>query len=70
MEPTRILKLPEVSRRTGYSRSSLYAKVNKNNIQYDPMFPRPINLGARSVGWSEAEVEAWLQTRIASRDTP
>jgi prophage regulatory protein len=26
-------------------------------------FPKPISLGARAVGWVDAEVEAWLAGR-------
>jgi prophage regulatory protein len=70
MEQTRILRLPEVSKRIGYGRSTLYAKIDKNSIQFDPLFPRPVNLGAHAVGWVEAEIEAWLQLRISIRDTP
>jgi len=27
-------------------------------------FPKPISLGARAVGWVDAEVEAWLAGQI------
>jgi prophage regulatory protein len=31
-------------------------------------FPRPINLGARAVGWLESEIDAWIADRVqASR---
>ena len=40
----RILRLQEVKFRTGLSRSSIYLAI-KNNL-----FPRPVNLGIRSVG--------------------
>ncbi len=28
-------------------------------------FPRPVSLGARAVGWIEAEVDEWMRERIA-----
>ena len=32
-------------------------------------FPQPVSLGARAVGWIEAEVDEWMRERIeASRD--
>ena len=32
-------------------------------------FPQPVSLGAREVGWIEAEVDEWMRERIeASRD--
>lgn len=56
-----ILRLPEVVNRTGVPRSTLYAKVAEGE------FPTPIKLGQRSVGWSAAEVEAWIADRIEER---
>jgi prophage regulatory protein len=61
----RILRLPRVLDATGWSRSTLYAKIN------DGSFPRPIKLddGGRCVGWTEADVLTHQQARIAARDT-
>jgi prophage regulatory protein len=57
-----ILRLPEVKRSTGLSRSTIYLRVAEGT------FPRPVSLGGRAVGWLEAEVQDWLQRRIeASR---
>ncbi len=59
----KILKLPMVEDRTGYRRSSIYLKVSQGT------FPSPITLGARSVGWLESEIDAWIEQRIeASRN--
>ena len=54
----RILRLPSVSERTGLSRSNIYAKISRRE------FPAAVSLGARAVGWIEAEIEAWLEARI------
>ena len=60
-----ILRLPAVKTRTALSRSSIYKLVAAG------IFPRPIRLGPRSVGWIEAEVDDWLDSRVAeSRKTP
>lgn len=57
-----ILRLPEVKRSTGLSRSTIYLRVAEGT------FPKPVSLGGRAVGWLEAEVQDWLQRRIdASR---
>jgi prophage regulatory protein len=57
-----ILRLPEVKRSTGLSRSTIYLRVAEGT------FPKPVSLGGRAVGWLEAEVQDWLQLRIeASR---
>ena len=65
---TRIIKLRDLSPRIGYSRAAIYSKLDPKSPQFDPEMPRPISLGGRAVGWIEAEVEAWLQSRIAARD--
>jgi prophage regulatory protein len=47
---------------TGLSRSTIYLRVSQGT------FPTPVSLGARAVGWLEAEIQEWLQRRIeASR---
>ena len=54
-----ILRLSEVVDLTTISKSRLYLLIAR---QDDP-FPRPLRLGARSVGWRRAEVVAWLDKR-------
>lgn len=57
-----ILRLPEVKRSTGLSRSTIYLRIAEGR------FPKAVSLGGRAVGWLEAEVQDWLQRRIdASR---
>ncbi|KZE25330.1 helix-turn-helix transcriptional regulator [Crenobacter luteus] len=54
-----MLRLPEVMKLTGLSRSTLYALVQRGQ------FPRQIQLGARSVAWLSSDIEAWIAARIA-----
>ena len=54
----RFLRLPEVLARTGLSRSTIYVRLDQGR------FPRPVSLGARAVGWIEAEVDEWIRDRI------
>jgi prophage regulatory protein len=59
-----LLRRPEVSRRTGLSRTTIYRLVQSGE------FPAPRQLGARAVAWSEAEVSAWIETRtVGTRST-
>jgi len=53
-----ILRRKQVEARTGLSRSTIYAFISEG------MFPKPINLGNRAVGWIEAEIDAWLKSCI------
>ena len=54
----KIMKLHEVVGTTGVARSSLYKMIALGT------FPEPIQLGKRSVGWIEAEVQSWIKSRI------
>lgn len=65
-----ILRRKQVEARTGLSRSSIYARLRHNPRRpgdYDPTFPKPIRLGsvgAKAVGWIEAEIVAWLTAQV------
>jgi prophage regulatory protein len=61
MQPISILRIREVLRRTGGSKSALYAAIARGE------FPRPIKLwGARAVGWLEHEIEHAIRQRISA----
>ena len=60
----RIIRLKEVIKMTGLSRSSIYRMMNENR------FPKSVNLGFRSVGWLEEDLHGWLQSIIQARDNP
>lgn len=62
-----ILRRKQVEARTGLSRSSIYARLRRNPKRpgdYDPTFPKPISVGAKAVGWIEAEIDAWLAAQV------
>jgi prophage regulatory protein len=56
-----VMKLPAVQSTTGLSRSTIYAFISQGR------FPKPIPLGARSVGWLSSEVDDWINSRISER---
>ena len=62
-----ILRLKRLKEKTGMAGSSIYNKLNPRSKYYDETFPKPIRLGFVAVGWSEAEVAAWLTARANSR---
>ena len=55
------LRRPEVERRTGLKRSTLYAKIKNGD------FPSPVKLGSRAVAWPEPEINTWLSERLEAR---
>jgi len=59
---TSVLRLPEVIKLTGLSRSAIYDLISKK------LFPKQIKLTSRSSGWIRAEVDQWVCDRISERD--
>ena len=59
MTDSQILRLRDVVEMTRISRSRIYVLMARE----EDAFPRPIQLGARSVGWWRAEVQEWLDAR-------
>jgi prophage regulatory protein len=57
LAPT-IIRRKQVEARTGLSRSTIYKRVS------DGTFPKPVSLGARAVGWIEAEISEYLARLI------
>ena len=58
---TSILRLPAVRALCGYSRSTIYLRITQG------LWPKPVSLGPRSVGWPETEVAAVNGARIAGK---
>lgn len=59
--PETILRLADLVRMTGLSRSTLYKRIEKGQ------FPRQISLGARVVGWLTREVNASPTGKLANQ---
>ena len=53
-----ILRLPDVKKRTGLSRSQIYALIQQRK------FPRQIELGMRAVGWLESDISSWIAGQV------
>ncbi len=54
-----ILRLPAIQAQTGYSRSTIYRRIDQG------LWPRQVRLGDKSVGWPDYEVQAINAARIA-----
>lgn len=54
-----ILRLPAVKAQSGASRSTIYLRIQQG------LWPKPVKLGPRSVGWPASEVSALNAARIA-----
>ena len=52
------LRRKQVESRTGLSRSTIYHYIK------DGLFPTPVPLGPRAVGWLESDVSEWIAGRV------
>lgn len=59
-----IVRLPTAVALTGRCRSAIYRGIAEGT------FPRPIKLGARSIGFLRSELDAWIADRIAASRNP
>lgn len=57
------LRRAQVEARTGLPRSTIYDRMKKGS------FPKPINLGKRTVAWLSTDIDAWIgqQVKLAGR---
>jgi prophage regulatory protein len=53
-----ILRRQHVESRTGLSRGTIHQYIK------DGVFPKPVPLGPRAVGWLESEMSAWIAERV------
>jgi prophage regulatory protein len=60
--PPTVLRRKEVLRRTGLTRSTLYRLISKGK------FPTQHRLSEATVGWSEEEVNAWINGCFVPQD--
>lgn len=54
-----LIRLPEVQRRTGYSKAWLYRLISQGK------FPASVKIGTRSIAFVESEIDEWVNQRIA-----
>jgi prophage regulatory protein len=57
----RLLRRKQVEAETGYSRSTLYLRITQG------LWPKPVRLGPRAVGWPAGEVTGLNAARIAGK---
>lgn len=60
----KIQRKSETNKRIGWSRSTLHVRIK------DGLFPPPINLGGRAVGFLESETEAVIRAMVAGKTKP
>ncbi|HAT3901976.1 TPA: AlpA family transcriptional regulator [Citrobacter koseri] len=56
----RLIRVPEVLRRVGFSRTTMYELIKEGR------FPDKVIIGARCVAFVESEIDAWIDNAISS----
>ena len=54
-----LIRLPEVQRRTGYSKAWIYRLMSQKR------FPSAVKIGTRAIAFIESEIDEWVNQRIA-----
>ncbi|MDZ4034459.1 AlpA family transcriptional regulator [Kluyvera ascorbata] len=54
-----LIRLPEVQRRTGYSKAWIYRLMRAQR------FPLAVKIGSRAIAFIESEIDDWVNQRIA-----
>ena len=62
IEPTSLLRMPDVCRRTGLSRSTIYDLLAAGS------FPKAVPLTPSRRAWRSDELARWIDERTAARD--
>ena len=59
----RLLRRKQVEQRVGLERSSIYARLQRGE------FPKPVQLGPKSVRLFEHEIDVWIAAKAEARET-
>lgn len=63
----RVLRIKQLTHIVGLERSTIYDYLNPRSPRHDPTFPKQIKLGMSAVGWLEAEVNEWINSKRQMR---
>lgn len=55
-----VYRMRDTTRATGLARSTIYGLIERG------VFPSPMKLGTRSIGWRQSVIEKWLASREAA----
>ena len=57
----RLIRFPEVMRKTGFGKAWLYRLISEER------FPQPVKIGIRAVAFVENEIDVWILAAIKKR---
>lgn len=61
LKMSQIIRLPKVKSKVDFSRATIYRLIKLG------LFPKPLNIGPRAVGWLESDIENWIAEQASQR---
>lgn len=60
-QPSVFVRMPKLRQMTGLGRTTIYRLMAQN------LFPNPVRLGPRAVGWRLSDINAWSAARPTTK---
>ena len=62
-----LISIQDVIKCTGLSRATIYRMIDEKSNQYDPTFPKKVQLSQVRIAWVASEIADWINSKIARR---
>ena len=57
-----VIRMPQLIKMVGMSRSMIYLKINAKSRYFDSKFPKPIQLGEKAIGFYFSDVFEYIRS--------
>lgn len=57
-----VIRMPQLIKMVGLSRSMIYLKINEKSNYFDLNFPKPVRLGQKAIGWLLSDVYIYIRS--------
>ena len=65
-----VVRLPQLTKMVGISRSMIYLKINAKSRYFDAKFPKPIRLGQKAIGWLLSDIYDYIRALKSQEHSP
>lgn len=59
----RLVRLKELLKLVGLSRSMVYLLLKADSHYFDPTFPKKVNISRRAVAWRYSQIQDWIRAK-------
>ena len=66
--PKRFVRVTRTPQKIGVCLSTIDDWCNPKSKRFDPSFPRKVKFGPRATGFSESELDAWMDSKSSSAE--